>query len=93
MHLLFNKAIDVGGRLQIFFSKIPFMSTQMYMTLFFGCLLINLILKFPTKEIIKTTKENITADFIVDKGYVLVQLFTIFLYIIPTLHLFIHYVS
>ena len=93
MPLLFNKTLGIGGKLQMFFAKIPFMSTQMYMTLFFGCLLINLILKFPTKEIIKTTKENINADFIVDKGYVLVQLFTIFLYIIPTLHLFIHYVS
>lgn len=94
MPLLFNKTLGIGGKLQIFFGKIPFMSTQMYMTLFFGCLLINLILKYPKKEIIAETKNNITSDTIeVDKGYILVQLFTILLYIVPTLYLFIRYVS
>ena len=94
MPLVFDKIIPVGGKLSDYFNHFSFLDKNVYVSLLFSALLINLIINYPTKKRIKESSAVLKSNNMnVERGYLIAQpLIVIILFIVPTLYLyFIHY--
>ncbi len=74
-----------GGELIKKLNEIEYLNLNVYTTLFAGCLLLNLIDKYPSDKKISNNKKIINKDFELDRGYVWLYMFVILMYIVPTL--------
>lgn len=86
---IFQHTLPMQGHIASFLTRFSFLNNNVFVTIFFASLLINLIIKFPTKDRIKNNEALIASnDIKVPRGYIIAETLTIFIYIIPTLYLF-----
>ena len=78
-----------GGKLKDYFTCPVFLDSNVFVTIFFGSLLINLIMKAPTKSRLESSRKLIAEDVLrVERGYIWVHMFTIFIFIAPTMFIY-----
>lgn len=89
---ILNINIDSRGLLSVFYSHLKVLNIHIWMTVFCSSLIINMLIKLPTKENIKKVENEIKEkNWDVEKGFILMQVFPIFIYIIPVLYVFFKY--
>jgi len=85
---LFNHYVPLDGGIRNILAKSNYASIDMFMTIFGAVLIINLIMKFPTKKRLDSYKKGINEK-MPEKGYILGLVASILLFILPAIYLFI----
>ncbi len=78
-----------GGHFSHFVHRISVLDNSLFITIFAGALIANLIIKYPTKKRLEQRKSLLKEEGIaVERGFVWLQIVTILFYVIPSLVIF-----
>ena len=78
-----------GGHFSHFVHRISVLDNSLFITIFTGALIANLIIKYPTKKRLEQRKSLLKEEGIaVERGFVWLQIVTILFYVIPSLVIF-----
>lgn len=87
---LFGHTMDPNYSLSYLYDIVPGVGQALFMTLFGGCILSNLIIKFPTEKNLNEYKKGYEdKNYLPEKGYIFGLIaVVVILYILPTLYLY-----
>ncbi len=86
---IFDKVVNPDYSLSRLFGVLPGINQTAFMTLFGGCILGNLILKFPTEKNLSAYKKGYEdKNYLPEKGYIFGLVAVILLFVLPALYLY-----